>query len=60
MQWEYMRTPIRLEFGHHQQLNELGAEGWELVTVLGNGGAPVAWLKRPKQSAAFVDIGEPA
>ena len=59
MQWEYLRTPIHLEDGQPPQLNILGAEGWELVTVLGNGGVSVAYMKRPKQSAAFVDIAAP-
>ncbi len=65
MQWEYLRVPIQPEFDERLNerlgyLNQLGADGWELVSVLGAGGSPVAYLKRPKQSAAFVSIAGPA
>ncbi len=60
MQWEYLRVPIHIEDGQPKGLNELGAEGWELVTVVGNGGFSVAYMQRQKQDAAFVPIGEPS
>ncbi len=49
MQWEYLRVPIHIEDGQPRGLNELGDDGWELVTVLGNGGISVAYMKRLKE-----------
>jgi len=60
MQWEYLIITLRPELDDRQEfINQIGAEGWEHYAVSGAGGAPVAYFKRPKQSAAFVDIGEP-
>ncbi len=50
MQWEYLVVMVLPELETRQDfLNEVGSDGWELVTVLGNGGAPVAYMKRLKE-----------
>ena len=43
--WEYKRTGIASQTGE-QELNQLGAQGWELVSVSEN--ATIFYLKRPK------------
>jgi hypothetical protein len=41
-QWEYKYT------ANFKDLDKLGADGWELVAVEGNGAASTYYLKRPK------------
>jgi hypothetical protein len=38
MKWEYYRFE-RLERGTTDELNELGLDGWELVSVISDGGS---------------------
>ncbi len=45
-QWEYTTTTSTI--GKPAELNKLGAEGWELVTVLTDGLSATYFLKRPK------------
>ncbi|MEV0364364.1 DUF4177 domain-containing protein [Nocardia fusca] len=49
-QWEYATVPL-LTHATKQILDQWGADGWELVTVLPGptGEQHVAYLKRPKQ-----------
>ncbi len=48
--WEYSTVPL-LTHATKQILDQWGADGWELVTVLPGptGEQHVAYLKRPKQ-----------
>ncbi len=67
MQWEYFRMGIApmtsdavKEDENMHLIQDFGAHGWELVTIVAaNGGTPVAYFKRQKQNAAFVDIAAP-
>ena len=48
-QWEYKR--VWWEGGDGEidgELNRLGAEGWELVTMVFGGAGPTFFFKRPK------------
>jgi len=48
--WEYMTTPL-IVHSTTAILNNWGAEGWELVSVVqGPEGGLVAYLKRPKEA----------
>jgi predicted negative regulator of RcsB-dependent stress response len=42
--WEYKVV----HFQNEQQLNELGSQGWEMVTATGDGGYFAIYLKRAK------------
>jgi hypothetical protein len=44
--WEYLTVPET----ERQCLQQLGAEGWELVAIGGDPGEHVLYLKRPAQS----------
>ncbi|MCT2089945.1 MULTISPECIES: DUF4177 domain-containing protein [Micrococcus] len=46
--WEYATIPLIIH-ATKQILDQWGADGWELVTVIPgpDGNAPVAYLKRP-------------
>jgi hypothetical protein len=62
MVWEYILVTKRmdkwivagqddLDAGTHlliDLLNQLGAEGWEIATALGDPGQPRVYMKRPK------------
>jgi hypothetical protein len=46
--WEYRTEGVRFGDSSEDRLNELGAEGWELVAVtLHESGARSLYLKRP-------------
>jgi hypothetical protein len=50
--WEYMVTEVMgnlyMRYGNVQgTLNDIGAEGWELVTVITQGTVHMAYFKRP-------------
>jgi hypothetical protein len=49
--WEYATIPLLIH-ATKQILDQWGDDGWELVTVIPgpDGNAPVAYLKRPKES----------
>lgn len=51
MTWEYraVNLPMLSTSKAEEQLNELGAQGWELVSS-GNSGVAYAILKRPKSN----------
>lgn len=50
--WEYLIVPIHTGLRDSQdELNALGRDGWEVVSVYGNG-AIWACLKRPRVEAA--------
>jgi hypothetical protein len=51
-QWEYCWLNIGHIWGGHQKaMNDLGEDGWELVSVFGFESCPYAYFKRPKHDA---------
>jgi hypothetical protein len=58
--WEYTIQVVRVADGSREQgeqeLNELGASGWEIVSVLPASGAgePLVFLKRQKAPGRLV------
>jgi hypothetical protein len=49
MRWEYKveKIPLKPSDALRTDLNGLGREGWELVTVATNEGLQIAYFKRP-------------
>ena len=49
MRWEYKveKIPLKPSVALRTDLNGLGREGWELVTVATNEGLQIAYFKRP-------------
>ena len=46
--WEYKVTTFSNLYGNEKSLNEIGAQGWELVEISDLGGIPTYFFKRPK------------
>lgn len=58
MEWEYLRSSMN-EFGsiderYLEQWNDLGREGWELVSVVRNQSQTIGYFKRVKSTDAEV------